>query len=64
MVEARDSPDYEPYLAQKIEEEEIRLKSLQDRSRIASMEEQLVRLHIKGPETTEINKNQPPMYTD
>ena len=38
LVEARDSPDYEPYLAQKIEEEEIRLKSLQDRSRIASME--------------------------
>ena len=32
-VPDRDNTEYEPYLAQKIEEEEIRLKSLQDKCR-------------------------------
>ena len=37
-IPERDSAEYEPYLAQKIEEEEARLKSLQDKHRIISME--------------------------
>ena len=43
----RDSPDYMSYLATKIEEEENRLKSLQDQYRGTSMEEQLSRLRLK-----------------
>ena len=46
----RDSPEYESYLAEKIEEEEIRLKSLQDRCRVTSMEEQLARLRLQTSE--------------
>ena len=43
----RDSPEYEAYLAQKIEEEEERLKSLKDKCRIATMEEELARLRVQ-----------------
>ena len=43
----RDSPDYLSYLAAKISEEESRLNSFQDKSRITTMEEQLSRLQLQ-----------------
>ena len=43
----RDSPEYEAYLQAKIEEEEARLKSLQDQCRVTSMEEQLARIRLQ-----------------
>ena len=49
-VPERDSPEYASYLAEKIEEEEDRLKSLQDKFRITTMEEQLARLHLQTTE--------------
>ena len=49
----RESPEYEAYLAQRIEEEEIRLKSLQDKCRITSMEEQLASLRLQSAELTD-----------
>ena len=52
MAPARDSPQYEAYLADRIAEEEERLKSLQDKCRVTSMEEQLARLRLK---TTELD---------
>ena len=45
-VPDRDSPDYVSYLADKIEEEKERLKSLQDKCRVAAMEVQLSQLRI------------------
>ena len=44
----RDTPEYEAYLSKMIEEEEVRLKTLQDKTRIASMEEQLARLKLQS----------------
>ena len=49
----RDSAEYEPYLAQKILEEEERLKLLQDRTRIADMESQLARLLLQTAELSQ-----------
>ena len=46
----RDSAEYEPYLAAKIEEEEERLKRLQERTRIAGMESQLASLRLRSAE--------------
>ena len=45
-----DSAQYESYLADKIEEEEERLKSLQEKCRIVSMEEQLAQLRLQSAE--------------
>ena len=47
-VPDRESPEYESYLAQKIEEEETRLKYLKDKCRVTSMEEELARLRIQS----------------
>ena len=44
----RDSADYETYLSDKIEEEERRLKSLQEKCRITSLEEQLASLRLES----------------
>ena len=49
----RDSPQYESYLAERIEEEEERLKILKDKCRVATMEEQLARLRLQ---TSELDK--------
>ena len=49
-VPDRDSAEYEPYLAQKILDEEDKLKRLQDRSRISEMEAQLARLRLQSAE--------------
>ena len=46
----RDSQDYESYLSSKIAEEEDRLKSLQEKYRVTSMEEQLARLCLQSSE--------------
>ena len=46
----RDSPEYESYLADKIAEEEDRLKSLQSKCRVAEMEGQLSRLRLQSAE--------------
>ena len=46
----REDPSYESYLADKIEEEETRLKSLQDKCRVTEMEHQLSQLRIKSAE--------------
>ena len=43
----RDSPEYESYLADKISEEEERLKMLKDKCRVTQMEEQLARLRLQ-----------------
>ena len=43
----RDTPEYEGYIARKIAEEEARLKSLQDQSRVTAMEAQLARLRLQ-----------------
>ena len=51
-VPDRDSPEYESYLADKISEEEERLKSLTEKCRITSMEEQLASLRLQ---TTELS---------
>ena len=52
-VPDRDSPHYESYLATKIEEEQNRLKMLQDKCRVTTMEEQLARLRLQ---TTELDR--------
>ena len=49
----RDTPEYESYLAEKIAEEEERLKVLKDKCRVASMEEQLSKLRLQ---TSELDK--------
>ena len=46
----RDSPEYEHYLKNLIEEEEARLSSLKEKCRITSMEEQLARLKLQSAE--------------
>ena len=43
----RDSADYVSYLSDKIAEEEQRLKSLQDKCRITTMEEQIASLRLQ-----------------
>ena len=48
----RESAEYVSYLANKIEEEQERLKSLQDKCRVAAMEEQLSKLRIQSAELT------------
>ena len=47
-VPDRDSAEYEPYLARKIEEEEVRLKQLKDKTRLAEMENQLASLRLQS----------------
>ena len=49
-IPEKDSPEYEVYLARLIGEEEIRLKTLQEKSRITAMEEQLSRLRLQANE--------------
>ena len=46
-VPDHDSPLYAAYLAEKIEEEESRLKQLQEKCRVTSMEEQLASLRLQ-----------------
>ena len=47
-IPERGTPEYEIYLARKIEEEEARLKDLKDKCRVSSMEEQLSQLRIQS----------------
>ena len=46
----RDSPEYLSYLKSKIEEEEDRLKYLQDQRNLTSLEDQLARLRLQSTE--------------
>ena len=46
----RDSPDYQSYLVEKIDEEEQHLKSLQDKCKLTAMEEQLMQLRLQSVE--------------
>ena len=50
VIPDRDSDEYEPYLAKKIEEEEERLKQLKDKTRISEMESQLAGLRLQTAE--------------
>ena len=47
-----DTPEYVSYLSRKIEEEEDRLKSLQDKCRVTALEEELARLRFKTADLT------------
>ena len=47
-IPEKDSPEYEAYLARKIEEEESRLKYLKDKCRVAPIEEELSHLRLQS----------------
>ena len=49
-VPDRDSPDYQDYLTEQIEEEESRLKQLKEKCCVTTMEEQLARLRLESAE--------------
>ena len=44
----RDSPDYQSFLVENMDEEERRLKSLQDKCKLTAMEEQLMQLRLQS----------------
>ena len=58
----RDSADYASYLADKIDEEERRLKLLQEKCRITTMEEQLASLRLQSSKLESKPTNQSTFY--
>ena len=54
-VPDRGSPEYEEYLADRIAEEESRLRTLKDKCRVTAMEEQLASLRLQTTEMSSKN---------